>query len=434
MERWLIGDFRKCAAMKVAAIAVVSSLVVLCGCAGNRGYGQSSAPGGSGGGSLLPTPSTGTAAPSFPGFGAPATESSSSFKPSGNRGPVLGFPELPAAFDDNAAQRPTKTAQLQAPDPKSRGGRKPSNPDASTVSSADHSNDAPVWNRFYRSTDRRPIESLTLGTGPARIAIMASVHGDEVQSTGLVEELAKYLVQHPEKLSGTTLLLVKSPNPDGAAGRTPYNVNGVDLNRNFPADNWKLLEHNRAGAKARSEAETQVAVRLLSDFQPSLVVHLKDSRRGAVVNYEGDIRRRAEDLARMISGQVVQGLGEKTSGSVENFALTKLSCPSLTLLLVLESTDQAAWSKNQSALLSLCKPAAGQSSNGRQRSRTADEERANSIDDQPDPFEPPAVQKSSLRKRPGERTGNASKTSLKSQLPEFPAPVPDVGYLELPSP
>jgi len=348
--------------MKVAAIAVVGSLVVLCGCAGNRGYGQSSSSSsGSGGGSLLPSPSSaGSTAPSFPGFGSPANDSSSSYKPSKGGGPVLGFPELPAAFQDDAPRRPTRTAQFQAPDPQPRAGRKTSNPDARAISSADLSGDTPAWNRFYRSTDRRPIESMTLGAGPARIAILGSMHGDETQSAGLVAELANYLVQHPQQFSGATVLLVKTPNPDGFDARSPFNIHGVDLNRNFPSANWKLLEHNRAGAKARSEAETQVAVRLLTDFHPSLLVHLKDSRRGGVVNFEGNIRSRAEQIAGLISGQVVQGLGEKTSGSVESFALSRLSCPSLTLLLARESDDEAAWARNQQALVSLCDPSAGQ--------------------------------------------------------------------------
>jgi hypothetical protein len=347
---------------------------------------------------------------------------------------VLGFPELPAAFQDDAARRAPRTTQLQAPDPKSRGSRKISDPAANTVSSADRSLDTPAWNRFYRSTDRRPIETITLGSGPTHVAFMASMHGDETQSTGLVEALANYLVQHPQQLKGTTVLLVKSPNPDGFFARSPYNIHGVDLNRNFPAENWKLLEHDRAGAKAKSEAETQVAVRLLTDFRPSLLVHLKDSRRGGVVNFEGNIQSRAEQIAGMMSCQVVQGLGEKTSGSVENFAMTRLSCPSLTLLLACEKSDQAAWARNRDGLLSLCGPTSG----GRLRSGSVGDDRANSIDDQPDPFEQPPVQKSSLRKqRPTDRSGSATKSSkaaYQSQLPEFPAPVPEEGYLELPSP
>ena len=420
--------------MRVAAIAVVCSVIVLCGCAGNRGFGPGSSgsgySAGSGGGSPLPnsSPSLG-----FPSLGSPSQDNSSSYKPGG--GPVLGFPELPAAFQDDSAGRVPRTAQLQAPAPKSHTSRKASDPAANPVSSADRSHAAPTWNRFYRSTDRRPIESISLGSGPLRVAIVASMHGDETQSVSLVEELATYLHQHPQHLQSVTVLLVKSPNPDGCFARSPLNIHGVDLNRNFPSANWKLLEHNRAGTKARSEAETQVAVRLLTDFHPSLLVHLKDSRRGGVVNFEGNIQPRAEQIAGLMSCQVVQGLGEKTSGSVENFAMTRLSCPSLTLLVTREETDQAAWARNRDALLSLCEV----TQTDRMRSGPAHDDHINSIDDQPDPFEQPPVHKSSLRKqRPAERDGDAgatqSKNTNRSQLPEFPAPVPEHGYLELPSP
>jgi hypothetical protein len=423
------------AAMRVAAIAVIGSVIVLCGCAGNRGFGQgssgTSSPVGSGGGSPWQDsgPSLGT-----PSLGFPSQDNSSSYKPESGGGPVLGFPELPTAFQDEVTRRAPRTAQFRAPAPRSSTNRKAVDPAANPVSTADRSGDAPNWNRFYRSSDRRPIESLTLGSGSARVAILGSLHGDETQSTALVEGLARYLRQHPDQLAGTTVLLVKSPNPDGSSGRSPYNVHGVDLNRNFPSANWKLLAHNRAGAKPKSEAETQVAVRLLTDFHPHLVVHLKDSRRGGVVNFEGNIQPLADKIGGLISGQVVQGLGEKTSGSVENFALTRLSCPSLTMLVTLEQTDQAAWARNRDALLMLCQPG----SIDRGRSETRGDGLINSIDDQPDPFEQPPVHNSSMRQqRPGDRSGmvtTRSKSIKPSQLPEFPLPVPEQGYLELPSP
>ena len=416
--------------MRVAAIAVVCSVIVLCGCAGSRGSGQNSSSAGStssGGGSATPGSSSSLGMPSL---GLPSQDSSSSYKSKSGGGPVLGFPELPAAFQDNSSRRAPRVAQLRAPAPD--GSRKASDLSANTVSSTDRSLDTPAWSRFYRSADRRPIESLTLGSGPMRIAILASLHGDESQSTALVEELANYLHQHPRNLQNATVLLVKCPNPDGFSVHSPYNVHGVDINRNFPADNWKLLELNRAGCKPKSEAETQVAVRLLTDFHPSLVVHVKDSRRGGVVNFEGNVAARAEQMADQLSCRVVEGLGAKTSGSIENFALTRLACPSLTLLLIREQTDQAAWIKNRDALLSLCDTPAGDCT----RSEQSGSGKSNAIDDQPDPFEQPAIHKSSLRKQRA-TAGNAtasSKEAARSQLPEFPAPVPEQGYLELPAP
>jgi protein MpaA len=257
---------------------------------------------------------------------------------------------------------------------------------------------------------------------------MASLHGDELQSVALVEELARCLRQNPDYLRQTTVLLIKAPNPDGSFSRSPYNSRGVDLNRNFPSTNWKPLENQRAGAKASSEAETKAVVRLLADFKPGLLVHVKDSSTTGFVNFDGSAQTRAEQIASLISCQVMQGRGERTTGSVENYALTRLSCPSVTLLLTREASDETAWTVNGEALLSLFEPVAD-----RRRAKDLDrDESTNSIQEQPDPFEEGAFRNPPRKQRPNVR--NMSKIDETSRLPEFPSPVPEHGYLELPPP
>jgi protein MpaA len=340
---------------------------------------------------------------------------------------------LPEARQENSASSAPHVAKLQAPDPKQHTSRYRPETAAEPVSSDSRPSilDEPTWSRFYRSTDRRPIETLILGSGPARVAILASLHGDETQSVSLVEDLARSLRAHPEQLRDATVLLMKTPNPDGFFGRSPYNFNGVDLNRNFPSSNWKELRNNRAGAAAASEAETRVVMRVLGDFRPRLVVHLKDSRQSGTVNYEGEIQTIAEQVAGMISCQVVRGLGEKTSGSVESYVMTRLACPSLTMLLVREDSDEAAWAKNRDALLAVL---------GQSGPAPGADEKSTSFNEQPDPFEEPMIHKSSMRRqRSSAADGNGTAaTSAKSKkrepLPDFPAPVPDHGYLELPPP
>jgi hypothetical protein len=287
--------------------------------------------------------------------------------------------------------------------------------------------DEPAWSRFYRSTDRRVIETIELGKGARRIAILGSLHGDETQSVALVEELARHFQSHPETLRQATVLLVKSPNPDGLAARSPYNIHGIDLNRNFPSANWKSLQNSRAGSKSASEAETRVIMRLLTDFRPTLVVHLKDSKDRALVNSEGNARSQAEQIARLLHGQAVEGFGAKTSGSVEDYAATQLKIPSLTLLLAVEASDQAAWAKDRDALLAVV--GAGPAG-----------EETGALDDDLHPFDGPAMVKSSLRK-PASPPPTTEVTSTgtsrprpRSTLPDFPAPVPDHGYVELPPP
>src|SRR5579872_613505 len=267
--------------MRIARFLVLASVAVVIGCTPPRSY-RAGGTGSSGSSGGFPT----TAPPSS--LGDPAStidgqDNSSNYSP---RGPVLLSPE---ALREESAGQSTRSAGIEAPPPRARTSRYRPETKTESVSAAQSQRpailDDPTWSRYYRSTDRRPIETLMLGSGASRIVVLASLHGDETQSVSLVEELARFLRRHPEQLRSSTVLLVKCPNPDGFAGRSPYNVHGVDLNRNFPSANWQALASDRAGGRGASEVETRHVTRMLGDFHPWLVVHLKDSRNGNVVNF-----------------------------------------------------------------------------------------------------------------------------------------------------
>ncbi|MBS0261252.1 MAG: succinylglutamate desuccinylase/aspartoacylase family protein [Planctomycetes bacterium] len=420
--------------MRVALKITVSGAILLCGCAGNRAYrptGPTLMPGGAtpGGAAVDSGSDLGTPTPVLPHDSSPE---SSSYKPKKSSAPKLG-PLLPTAGRERTIDNPLQTAQLHAPDPVAAAPKKSSEVDARPISGFEK----PVivenqtWSSYYRSTEKRAIESMILGSGARHVVILASLHGDETQSQALIDELSRCLKAQPEYLKQNTVLLIKTPNPDGTSDGSPYNSRGIDLNRNFPSDNWVALDNKRGGPKAGSEIETKALVRLLGEFKPSLLVHVKDSRSQGYVNYEGAARNRAEQIASLMSCQVMQGRGARTSGSVENYAQTRLSCPSLTLLLPREESDDEAWSTYGAALLSLLESVAPAGSSGNASRRPA-RGSANGIEEQPDPFDDNAIRNSSSKsKAPVRKT---SKSDDRSRLPEFPSPVPEQGYLELPPP
>jgi murein peptide amidase A len=94
------------------------------------------------------------------------------------------------------------------------------------------------------SVQERPLEVTRFGTGPTERLIVAGMHGgNEYNTVQLVEQLMEYLGKHPETVpENVTLYILHDLNPDGVArglnslGRA--NANGVDLNRNWPA-NWQ---------------------------------------------------------------------------------------------------------------------------------------------------------------------------------------------------
>src|SRR4030095_1298170 len=118
----------------------------------------------------------------------------------------------------------------------------------------------------------RPIEVYTFGAGEREYLIVAGIHGGyEWNTIALANELITHINKHPEAVStDATLYIIRNMNPDGEArahgvdGRV--NNNGVDLNRNFPTDNWAaewdrdgcwIYRPTTGGLYAGSEPETR---------------------------------------------------------------------------------------------------------------------------------------------------------------------------------
>lgn len=124
----------------------------------------------------------------------------------------------------------------------------------------------------------RPLEVYTFGQGEKQVMIAAGIHGGyEWNTIALADELILYVNEHPEALpTDVTLFILRNINPDGDArahtieGRV--NDNGVDLNRNFPA-NWQETwdrdgcwdyTATSGGPSPGSEPETRAVMSFLS--------------------------------------------------------------------------------------------------------------------------------------------------------------------------
>jgi protein MpaA len=118
----------------------------------------------------------------------------------------------------------------------------------------------------------RPIEVYTFGVGEREYLIVAGIHGGyEWNTIALANELITHINEHPEAVAtDATLYIIRNMNPDGEAravgvdGRV--NNNGVDLNRNFPTENWAaewdrdgcwIYRPTTGGLYAGSEPETR---------------------------------------------------------------------------------------------------------------------------------------------------------------------------------
>jgi protein MpaA len=119
-------------------------------------------------------------------------------------------------------------------------------------------------------------------TGIAGIVVLASIHGDEPETTVVVSEALRCIPQGDLQAA-----VILCGNPDGMLRGTRGNARGVDLNRNFPTANWSpdpVHYKTRAndardialspGAEPASEPETRALLSLLERLKPRAIVSL----------------------------------------------------------------------------------------------------------------------------------------------------------------
>ncbi len=177
------------------------------------------------------------------------------------------------------------------------------------------------------SVEGRPIEARVMGRGSETVMILATIHGDEPAGTPLLGELEHVLAGSPELIRDKTVVLIPVANPDGYANKSRGNVNGVDLNRNFPAANFSAK--GRHGDKPLSEPESRAIHDAIVRFSPDRIVSVHQPL--ACVDWDGP----AEDLARAMSeaGDLpLRKLGGR-DGSLGSFVSGNLATPIITLEL-----------------------------------------------------------------------------------------------------
>lgn len=162
----------------------------------------------------------------------------------------------------------------------------------------------------------RPIEAYTFGEGEREYLIVAGIHGGyEGNTVALANELITYIHANPEVIPiSAKLYIIRNMNPDGEArsndvdGRV--NNNGVDLNRNFPSENWVadwdrdgcwVLGPTTGGLYAGSEPETRTVMGFITAHKIVALISYHSAALGIFpggVPWEDPSKRLAQALAK----------------------------------------------------------------------------------------------------------------------------------------
>jgi murein peptide amidase A len=180
----------------------------------------------------------------------------------------------------------------------------------------------------------RTLQGLRIGGGPLRILVIGGIHGDEREGGAAMPELLAWLEQSSGETGVATWMVIPDLNPDGASADRRTNHRGVDLNRNWPAQNFAPAPSR--GAEPLSEPETRAAHELFLSFAPHLVIALHSAENGPFVNFDGPAAELASAFAASAraldsSWRVVAAMGYPTPGSLGSFAGVDRAIPVLTI-------------------------------------------------------------------------------------------------------
>ena len=194
----------------------------------------------------------------------------------------------------------------------------------------------------------------------APLVVFGGFHGDEPKGVDaahrLIEALADAFTTREPHGQGAAWVVVPVVNPDGYEDRRRKNANGIDINRNFPTENWQRATRRNSrmygGVAPASEPETRAVIEVIDRFKPRGVVTIHSISKGRQCNnFDGPGESLARILARANRYPVTPSIGYPTPGSFGTWCGAERNIPTVTLEFPSLHSAKRCWDDNSAGLL-----------------------------------------------------------------------------------
>ena len=197
---------------------------------------------------------------------------------------------------------------------------------------------------YGSSVNGRPLVAYKFGNSGPLTMFVGAIHGNELSSKNLMQAWINELESNPNKLANRRIVVVPNINPDGILGGTRTNARAVNLNRNFPTDNWVKnikdtdgVHKGGGGKKPLSEPEAAALASLTSKLKPRLLVSFHAIGSLVVGDPGGFSATYASTYASLTGYRDMTGVGETfdydITGAYEDWTYKNLGIPSMVVEL-----------------------------------------------------------------------------------------------------
>lgn len=165
------------------------------------------------------------------------------------------------------------------------------------------------------------------------ILLVARFHGDEPEGEFCLRQMLQELEQNKWQ-SPYNIYILPCLNPSGKKLFTRANGHGVDVNRNYPTENFSSVCVNPhvkeiSSGQPASEIETQIMMELIESYNFKRILSIHSDLH--LIDYDGPARELASKFSNLCGYRLVDNIGYQTNGSFGTWAGVERKIPLITV-------------------------------------------------------------------------------------------------------